>query len=142
MSLLNSEHTQKHCQVGPLGARVHLNVPEDARQGVSPVKRPFALAAVEWPDLNALFRGRIIVEDRIDDANVRVPDKLSVAGFDNIFISSLAPISMTTVEHSRLDMGVAAGWTEPVHMVIQPALVSRKTTAGPWPSFAQGNRSA
>jgi LacI family transcriptional regulator len=76
------------------------------------------------------------------DANVRVPDELSVAGFDNIFITSLAPIFVTTVEQSRLDMGVAAGRTEPVHMVIQPALVSRKTTAGPLLSFAQGNRSA
>ena len=83
------------------------------------------------------------------DANVRVPDEISVAGFDNIFITSLAPISMTTVDQSGLDMGVAAGRlllervggrTEPVQTLIRPALVSRKTTAGPLLTFAQGHR--
>ncbi|PTT62387.1 substrate-binding domain-containing protein, partial [Arthrobacter sp. HMWF013] len=74
------------------------------------------------------------------DAGVRVPDDVSVAGFDNIFTTSLAPISITTVDQSGLDMGGAAGRlllervggrTEAVNSVVKPALVARKTTAAP-----------
>ncbi|MDR6415283.1 LacI family DNA-binding transcriptional regulator [Pseudarthrobacter sulfonivorans] len=73
-------------------------------------------------------------------AGIRVPDELSVAGFDNIFTSSLAPISMTTVDQSGLDMGVAAGRlllervggrTDAVNTVLRPTLVPRETTAAP-----------
>nr|WP_302846598.1 substrate-binding domain-containing protein [Arthrobacter sp. ok909] len=74
------------------------------------------------------------------NAGIRVPDELSVAGFDNIFTTSLAPISITTVDQSGLDMGAAAGRllleriggrSEAVNTVVRPTLVARKTPAAP-----------
>lgn len=69
---------------------------------------------------------------------IRVPQDMSVAGFDNIFTTSLAPIAMTTVDQAGLDMGAAAcrlllervgGRTEAVNTLTRPTLVPRKTTA-------------
>jgi LacI family transcriptional regulator len=77
---------------------------------------------------------------------IHVPDEVSVAGFDNIFTTSLAPISITTVDQSGLDMGAAAGKqllervggrTEAVNTLMQPVLIPRNTTAGPQPSQNQ-----
>ena len=74
------------------------------------------------------------------EAGIRVPDEVSVAGFDNIFTTSLAPISITTVHQSGLDMGATAGRllleriggrTEAVNSVVRPVLVARKTTSAP-----------
>ena len=74
------------------------------------------------------------------NAGIRVPDQVSVAGFDNIFTTSLAPISMTTVDQSGLDMGTTAGRlllervggrAEAVHSSVQPVLVPRRTSAAP-----------
>ena len=81
-------------------------------------------------------------------AGINVPAEMSVAGFDNIFTTSLAPISMTTVDQSGLDMGAAAGRmllervggrTEPVHTLMQPTLIARKTTAAPAHSMVGGS---
>lgn len=80
------------------------------------------------------------------DADIRVPEELSVAGFDNIFTTSLAPISITTVDQSGLDMGAAAGRllleridgrTQAVNIVLRPTLVARNTTAAPMRSKVQ-----
>ncbi|WP_350001523.1 LacI family DNA-binding transcriptional regulator [Pseudarthrobacter sp. WHRI 8279] len=74
------------------------------------------------------------------NARISVPNELSIVGFDNIFTTSLAPISITTVDQSGLDMGAAAGKlllervggrTEPVNSMVQPTLVARNTTAAP-----------
>lgn len=71
---------------------------------------------------------------------IDVPGEMSVAGFDNIFTTSLAPISMTTVDQSGLNMGATAGRllldrvggrSEAVHTLIQPNLIARKTTSEP-----------
>lgn len=73
-------------------------------------------------------------------AGVNVPGDISVAGFDNIFTTSLAPISMTTVDQSGLDMGARAGRLlleritdrkDAVDILIQPTLVARATTSPP-----------
>ncbi|WP_395400509.1 LacI family DNA-binding transcriptional regulator [Arthrobacter sp. UC242_113] len=73
-------------------------------------------------------------------AGVSVPGEMSVAGFDNIFTTSLAPISMTTVDQSGLDMGSKAGRLlleriadrkDAVNSLIQPSLIVRTTTSAP-----------
>ena|GEM_PF-3104799 len=59
--------------------------------------------------------GRMCGLTALWNAGIRVPDELSVAGFDNIFTTSLAPISITTVDQSGLDMGAAEDafcWSE------------------------------
>lgn len=79
-------------------------------------------------------------------ANIAVPGEMSVAGFDNIFTTSLTPISMTTVDQGGLNMGSAAGRlllervggrAEAVDILVQPTLVVRKTTAAVY-SMADG----
>jgi LacI family transcriptional regulator len=74
------------------------------------------------------------------NAGIRVPDEISVAGFDNIFTTSLAPISMTTVDQSGLNMGSTAGRlllervggrAEAVNSSVLPVLVPRGTSAAP-----------
>lgn len=73
-------------------------------------------------------------------ANVRVPEELSVVGFDNIFTSSLAPIFMTTVDQTGLEMGSTSGRLllerisgreEAVAQAFRPSLVLRTTTSPP-----------
>lgn len=83
-------------------------------------------------------------------AGIRVPAELSVVGFDNIFTTSLVPISVTTVDQSGLDMGADAGRllleriggrTEAVNNVVRPQLVARHTTApASLLSVAQGRK--
>jgi len=71
---------------------------------------------------------------------IRVPEEVSVAGFDNIFTTSLAPISMTTVDQSGLEMGIEAGRLlleriggrmEARNTLIRPKLLKRRTTSSP-----------
>ena len=73
-----------------------------------------------------------------EERGLRIPDDLSVAGYDNIFTSQLHRVSLTTVDQSGSDTGATAarllidrinGRTEAVHHVIVPRLIERGTTA-------------
>lgn len=75
-----------------------------------------------------------------EELGIRVPEELSVSGYDNTFISGIGRISLTTVDQSghrtgaisaRLLLERIAGRTQPVHYVIGPTLVPRLTTAPP-----------
>ncbi|TCC36396.1 LacI family DNA-binding transcriptional regulator [Kribbella speibonae] len=70
----------------------------------------------------------------------KVPDDLTVAGYDNIYITSIGRISLTTVDQSghltgttsaRLLLERIEGRSRPVHYVVAPRLVPRGTSAGP-----------
>jgi LacI family transcriptional regulator len=69
-----------------------------------------------------------------------VPDDLTIVGYDNIYITSIGRISLTTVDQSgqltgatsaRLLLERIEGRTRPVHYVVAPRLVPRGTSAGP-----------
>ena len=87
-------------------------------------------------DLNAL--GAL---DTIDDAGLRVPDDVSLVGYDNTFVSALRHIELTTVDQRQFELAAQAvdallervheGRTEATHVVIPPHLVPRATTAPP-----------
>lgn len=73
-----------------------------------------------------------------EERGLRIPDELSVAGYDNILTSQLHRVSLTTVDQSGADTGAIAarllldrinGRTEAVHHVIVPRLIERGTTA-------------
>jgi len=77
----------------------------------------------------------------LDDAGIRVPDDLSLVGYDNLTAARLHRIALTTVDQPRYDMGQFAvtmllerleeGRHEARHVVLPPKLVIRETTARP-----------
>lgn len=74
------------------------------------------------------------------EAGLRIPEDLSLVGYDNTQISALAPISLTTVDQDPVAIGVKAanlllsriaGRTISEHHVFLPKLVVRRSTAPP-----------
>ncbi|HEU5156690.1 MAG TPA: LacI family DNA-binding transcriptional regulator [Streptosporangiaceae bacterium] len=79
-----------------------------------------------------------------DELGLRVPDDLSVVGYDNTHLAAIRHISLTTVDQPRRDMGRVAAellcariddeLREPRQTLVVPHLVTRATT-GPAPDL-------
>jgi LacI family transcriptional regulator, galactose operon repressor len=93
----------------------------------------------------------IEILERADVLGLGVPTELSIVGFDDIRMSSLARISLTTVAHPIPELAargvetavaLASGQPDKVrpHVLLEPKLVVRSTT-GPAPSTPDGHRS-
>jgi DNA-binding LacI/PurR family transcriptional regulator len=76
----------------------------------------------------------------LGERGLRVPEDVSVVGYDNITLAGVGFINLTTVDQPRPDMGRAAvtlilerltGRREARHIVVPPTLVVRGTTAPP-----------
>ena len=75
-----------------------------------------------------------------EEKGVRVPEELTVAGYDNIFTSTIGRVSLTTVDQAgHLTGSMSAtllleridGRIWPVHSVITPRLIVRSTSTFP-----------
>ncbi len=79
--------------------------------------------------------------DAIAEAGLRVPEDISVAGYDNTTFAALRPISLTSVGQAGHEIGADAARllldriahrARPTAQIkLSPALVVRRTTAAP-----------
>ncbi|MBB5954584.1 DNA-binding LacI/PurR family transcriptional regulator [Saccharothrix tamanrassetensis] len=93
-------------------------------------------AIVSCNDFNAV--GAI---SALEDAGYRVPQDISVVGYDNTSLAALRHVSLTTVDQPRNEFGrlaaeallqrVRGERAEPVRHLLHPSLVVRGTTAPP-----------
>jgi len=111
---------------------------EGGRRGVQELLQaePFPTAIFASNDLCAIG-----AMDALEEAGLRIPEDVSLVGFDNTTLAALRHISLTSINQPGCDMGRSAVerlWeridgerTTPQHDVVVPSLVVRSTTGPP-----------
>jgi len=105
-----------------------------AQQLLAGAPRPTAVLAVN--DLAAVG-----AMDAVEAAGLRVPDDISIVGYDNSTLAGLRHIALTSIDQPRLEMGrraaelllgrVEGGGGRGRHVLLTPRIVVRSTTGRP-----------
>ena len=75
-----------------------------------------------------------------DKLDIAIPGDLAIAGYDDLWICSVAPLSLTSVQQSGLMLGIKAvqllmeriaGRKHAVHLQLPPKLIVRRSSGGP-----------
>ena len=102
-----------------------------------------AMAASDPPSAIFAFNDLVAAGalDHLDDLQLRVPDDISVVGYDNTFIAGLHHLALTTINQPRVRMGRLAvstlmerlngGRGAQVQVELDPELVVRGSTSAP-----------
>jgi LacI family transcriptional regulator len=110
-----------------------------------------ALQAFDRDDRpTAIFAGADIaalgVLRAAEERGLRVPEDVTVVGYDNIYASTINRVSLTTVDQSGHSTGAASvrlllerlnGRTEPKQFVVPPQLITRRTSGPPGSASAR-----
>jgi DNA-binding LacI/PurR family transcriptional regulator len=102
-------------------------------------------ALADGRPLTAIFAGNDMSAlgslDALDARGCRVPDDISLVGYDNTFVAALQHIGLTTIDQGRDRIGRQAvemlieriehGRTDARHATHPPTIIVRDTTAPP-----------
>jgi DNA-binding LacI/PurR family transcriptional regulator len=128
--------------MGEVGLEPHV-IPGDFTEDAGVTAARELMAGGDMP--TAVFAANDLVAagmlDSFEDHGVRVPEDVSIVGYDNTFLAGLHRMSLTTVDQPRVRMGRLAlelllervdGRREPRLHLTEPTLVVR-ATSGPAP---------
>lgn len=64
----------------------------------------------EWPTAIICYNDQLAMKllDIIREKKLKVPDDISIVGFDNSFLASISEVKLTTVQHPQSELGATA----------------------------------